>query len=189
MSKIIIRAIIIIAAASLIGIIINAINPDGISFKEKPVIIDSGKAYNLSGFRNDPYDTTSAKIPTALGYKEKNREGIYEPVKISIELAKQFYDLNALFIDGRSEADYKAGHIKGAINFPYTEFFAMPKEKKIELTRKFNKNGIVVAYCSGGKCEVSIDIAYELARLGFTSVNIYLGGYSEWESKGYPVEK
>jgi|GEM_PF-629161 rhodanese-related sulfurtransferase len=187
--KILISSIVIILAASVIGILINLMNPGGLGFKEKPVSEDSGTGYNLAGFRNDPYDTSDAKMPTALGYKEKNRQGIYEPVKITYKLAKQFYDINALFIDGRAEADYKAGHIKGAINFPYMEFFKMSQEKKIELTRRFNKNGIIVAYCSGGKCEVSIDIAYELARLGFTSVNIYLGGYSEWEKNGYPVEK
>ncbi len=189
MAKIIKKSLIIILAAAVTGILINLMNPGGLGFKEKPVVEDSGTGYNLAGFKNDPYDTSSTQMPTALGHKEKNREGIYEPVKITYHLAKQFYDINALFIDGREEADYKAGHIKGAINFPYMEFFKMSHEKKIELTRRFNKNGIIVAYCSGGKCEVSIDIAYELARLGFTSVNIYLGGYSEWEKNGYPVEK
>jgi len=31
-------------------------------------------------------------------------------------------------------------------------------------------------------------LAYDIAKLGFTSMNIYLGGYKEWEDAGHPVE-
>jgi len=36
---------------------------------------------------------------------------------------------------------------------------------------------------------LSIDLAYDIAKLGFNAVNIYLGGYKEWEAAGLPVEK
>jgi len=189
MIKIIKQAIIIAIIGIILGVFINLINPDGVAFKEKPQVIDSTGVYDLRNFRNDPYDTTGAKKPSLFGHREKNKQGFYDPAQISAELAKQFFDINALFVDGRPEADFKAGHIKGAINIPYEGFLKLTNEQKVELTKKYNKDGIIVTYCSGGSCDVSIDIAYELGRLGFTGVNIYKGGYSEWESKGYPVEK
>jgi rhodanese-related sulfurtransferase len=54
--------------------------------------------------------------------------------------------------------------------------------------KKYNKDGVIVVYCRGDKCEVSIDLAYEIARLGFNSVNIYRGGIKEWKEKGFPTQ-
>ncbi|CAN5412339.1 hypothetical protein BH10BAC5_BH10BAC5_18620 [soil metagenome] len=138
---------------------------------------------------NDPYDTSSTKKINPMSNRQLSSEGFYKPENIKIDLAKKFYDMNALFIDGRTDEEFKAGHIKNAIHITYEELVKMTKEEKIEKMRKFNKDGIIVCYCKGGTCEVSIDLAYEIAKIGFNSVNIYLGGYKEWEDKGYPVEK
>lgn len=148
------------------------------------------KSVNSSNMpMNDPYDTSSTKKINPMSNRQLMKEGFYKPENIKFELAKKFFDMNALFIDGRSAEDYKAGHIKGAINIIYEDLMKMTKEEKIEKMRKFNKDGIIVCYCKGGECEVSIDLAYEIAKIGFNSVNIYIGGYKEWEDKGFPVEK
>lgn len=147
------------------------------------------KANEMQLPMNDPYDTSGVKKINPMSNRQLDPKGFYKPENIKIELAKKFFDLNALFIDGRTPEEYKAGHIKGSINITYEELTKMTKEEKTEKFRKYNKDGILVCYCKGGKCEVSIDIAYEIAKNGFNSVNIYLGGYQEWEDAGYPVEK
>ena len=64
-----------------------------------------------------------------------------EAPRISLEDAKKDFDGGkALFIDTRSADQYKAEHIKGAINIPAAEFETryaeVPQDKKI------------IAYCS-----------------------------------------
>lgn len=192
MSKLKQILIILIIAAGL-GLIVNAINPKGI-----PLILEKNiykldtvsQKKNIGDFVNDPFDTTSnnqaAQISNAK--RKVNKEGFVEPENISENIAKIFFDKNALFIDARTKLEYDSLHIKGAINIPYNEFHNKPVPERAEVLRKYNKNGIIVVYCNGGKCEVSIDLAYDIARLGFNSVNIYRGGILEWKNSGYPVE-
>lgn len=187
------QILIILVLSIAAGLIVNAVNPKGVPLvmdvqkysKEK----DKNEKMSLKDdFINKPYDTTDNEKPF-MQSPRYNKDGFVEPQNIKLEFTKLLFDRNALFFDGRLPEDYKAGHIKGAINIPYEEFRKMNKEEKIEMLRKYNKNGIIVCYCIGGDCEMSIDLAYDIAKLGFTSMNIYLGGYKEWETAGYPVEK
>lgn len=188
-TKTIKQFIIILMLGTAAGLIANAVNPSGI-----PLVMDASR-YSTdksdsikNSFMNNPYDTSQKQTP-ALQNPNVTKDGIVKPQNIKIDLAKFFFDKNALFFDGRKPEEFAAGHIKNAVSLPYEEFSKKTKEEKTELMRKYNKEGMVVVYCGGGKCEVSIDLAYELARVGFTSLNIYLGGYKEWEDTGYPIEK
>lgn len=189
MAKTLKQIVIILVLGIIIGLIVNAINPKGI-----PLVMDT-KRYSTEQsdkmkeeFLNNPYDTTK-NSEAFMENPNKNKQGFVEPQNIKLDFAKVLYDRKGLFIDGRLPQDYNSGHIKGAINIPYEEFHKKSKEERTELFKGFNKNGIIVCYCIGGDCEMSIDLAYEIAKLGFNSVNIYLGGYKEWENAGYPVEK
>jgi rhodanese-related sulfurtransferase len=191
------QLLIIIAVGAGLGLLVNAVNPGGV-----PLILDKNiykvdiadsnkqKSNIPEGFVNDPYDTSSYKQGHNWQVKEKNKQGFVEPEqKISKELAKQMYDIKALFIDTRKKEDFDVLHVTGAINIPYEEFHAKPRQEQMSIMKKFNKDGIIVVYCKGDKCEVSIDLAYDIAKLGFNGVNIYKGGIHEWKSAGYPVEE
>jgi rhodanese-related sulfurtransferase len=191
------QLLIIIAVGAGLGLLVNAVNPGGV-----PLILDKNiykvdiadsnkqKSNIPEGFVNDPYDTSSYKQGHNWQVKEKNKQGFVEPEqKISKELAKQMYDIKALFIDARKKEDFDVLHVTGAINIPYEEFHAKPRQEQMSIMKKFNKDGIIVVYCKGEKCEVSIDLAYDIAKLGFNGVNIYKGGIHEWKSAGYPVEE
>lgn len=185
------QILIIVIISAVLGLVANAINPDGVKLiLEKNIYaadtVRQKKSYG--DFINDPYDTNSNKVHKNVLSGKMNKEGFIEPENISIELAKNLYDRKALFIDARTKEEYDSVHVKGAINFPYEEFRSKPYYQKQEAMKKFNKDGIIIVYCKGDKCEVSIDLAYEIARLGFTSVNIYRGGIKEWKEKGFPVE-
>jgi rhodanese-related sulfurtransferase len=142
----------------------------------------------IDGFVNDPYDTTSKKTNNNMLSGHMNKEGFIEPESITMELAKNLFDRNALFVDARNKEEYDSLHVKGSINIPYEEFRNKSVRDRIEIMKKYNKDGVIVVYCRGDKCEVSIDLAYEIARLGFNSVNIYRGGINEWKEKGFPTQ-
>lgn len=189
--KILKQILIIIILSCAIGLTANAINPRGVQLilDKNIYALDTAKQKKtLDGYINNPYDTNSKKVHNNMLSGKMNKEGYIEPENITLELAKNLYELKALFIDARIKAEYDSVHVKGAINIPYEEFIKKPLNEKREIMKKYNKDGLIVVYCKGDKCEVSIDLAYEFARLGFTSVSIYRGGIKEWKEKGLPVE-
>lgn len=191
MKKVIKETVIILVIVIIFAFIGNVINPKGISLfpDESRYKIDStSNNIDYSKVWNDPYDTTNNRVAILSG-GEMTKEGYIKPQNINLAQAKTLYDINGLFIDGRKREEYEKGHIKGAINIPYDEFMKLTVDERKEMMKKYNKNGVIVCYCDGGGCDVSIDLGYEIAKIGFNSVNIYLGGYSEWKSKGYPVEE
>jgi 3-mercaptopyruvate sulfurtransferase SseA len=189
MNKTIKHILIILIISIVVGLVVNAVNPKGISLVMDKSKYSTEKSDKLKeDFINNPYDTTKNDTPL-MQNPRLNEQGFVEPQNIKLDFTKLLFDRKALFIDGRLPVDYSAGHIKGAINISYEEFHKKSKAEKTEIMKGYNKQGIIVCYCIGGDCEMSIDLAYDIARLGFTSVNIYLGGYKEWENAGYPVEK
>jgi rhodanese-related sulfurtransferase len=182
---------IVITISILLGLIVNFVNPSGIPlFMDESRYSEETSSHLMEEFLNNPTDTTSKSLPMHTKRNpEKTKEGYIKPQNIKLDFAKILYDKNALFIDGRTAEEFNAGHIKNAINLPYTNFANKPEEEKIEIMKKYNKDGIIVCYCDGGSCDISIDLAYEIAKLGFNSVNIYLGGFKEWKDSGYPTNK
>lgn len=89
----------------------------------------------------------------------------------------------ATFVDAREAQEYAQGHIPGAVNIT-VEGFKSGKQKL-----SVPKGSLVVAYCSGGDCELSHDLAKLMSKAGFKKLRIYTGGFKEWDDLGQPVEK
>lgn len=177
MSKTAKEVFIILVASLVTGFIANLVSPKGI-----PIIRDDSNRYTI--------DTANVKEGFDLKKRGKlNKAGFYEPLNISVESAKQLFEENAKFIDGREDHEFKEGHIKGAANIPYKTFKDKTIEEKLEIMKVPDKEQVIVSYCSSDSCEMSIDNAYEMAKAGYSDVKIYLGGYKEWNKLGYPIEK
>lgn len=192
------QAFIIFIMAVVVGLTINATSSKRIPFftdytdKMKLDNTDSlaNVMKNANEFKNNPYDTTQKNKPLSYNNNPNlTKDGYIRPQKIKLELAKLLYEKNALMIDARQPEDYKSGHIKGAINISYEDYHFKDKDKLPELLKGLNKDGIIICYCKGGDCDMSIDLAYDIAKQGFNAVNVYLGGYKEWEDAGLPVVK
>jgi rhodanese-related sulfurtransferase len=91
---------------------------------------------------------------------------------------------NCLFIDARETYEYKEGHIKGAINFPFEQWDAYWDS----ISPLLNKNDEIVAYCGGLDCELSLFMARELKQLGYDKSYTFFGGWQKWNDAGLPVE-
>jgi rhodanese-related sulfurtransferase len=127
---------------------------------------------------NDSLKAAKQKVQDSVKNAEQE---IVKPVDIRLDFAKALFDKKYQFIDARDEADYNAGTIKGAINIPYHKLDDF--KPKLE---KMPKNKVYVCFCSSA-CDVSIDLAYAMAHMGFTRVYIFHGGWDEWKNAGYPV--
>ncbi len=95
-----------------------------------------------------------------------------------------FYKGAALFVDARSTADYKSGHIPGAISLPVDQF-----DEQIEsFLNRYPSDQPIVTYCSGRTCEDSHHLAELLSDVGFSDVRVFIDGFPGWEAEGYPIE-
>jgi rhodanese-related sulfurtransferase len=91
-----------------------------------------------------------------------------------------------VFLDARDEQHYEAGHIPGAYPFDHyhaEKYFASVLPICLQAQQ-------VVVYCHGGDCEDSKFAAIILRDAGIPKekLYVYVGGITEWESKGLPVE-
>jgi rhodanese-related sulfurtransferase len=116
---------------------------------------------------------------------EKNEIVLHNLEIGDIALAKKLYDSKKfLFVDARSRDNYNEGHIKGAVSLPVGQF-----DEKIEaFMEKYPPEKAIVTYCAGRTCEDSHNLAQLLLAFGYTEINVFIDGFPEWESEGYPIE-
>ncbi len=90
-------------------------------------------------------------------------------------------DKNGMIIDLRTTDEIKKGFIKGSVQL---DFLAKDAEKQID---KLDKNKTYYLYCAGGGR--SSDAAVYMEKHDFKRVYTLEKGFSEWEKKGFPIEK
>ncbi|WP_282785665.1 MULTISPECIES: metalloregulator ArsR/SmtB family transcription factor [unclassified Nocardia] len=83
-------------------------------------------------------------------------------------------------IDVRPHAEYRAGHIPGAINIPLSELAARLAELPTDRD--------IVAYCRGAYCVMAPD-AVRIAQRSGRDVKRLREGMLEWALAGLPVER
>jgi len=107
-----------------------------------------------------------------------------EPLMIDAGFAHcLFKNGQVIFIDARDTVDYNYQHILGSINIPYDY-----SEDYIDQIEQIDKETILVTYCSGGECDLSIDLADQLFfEYGFFNVLVFEGGFPIWKERGFPT--
>ena len=81
-----------------------------------------------------------------------------------------------VWIDVRSEEEFKSGHLQGSVNIPHEQIVERIKSVSPD------KNAPVNLYCrSGRRAEVALA---ELKKLGYTNVTNH-GGYQDLVKKGF----
>ncbi len=90
-----------------------------------------------------------------------------------------------LVVDARTSYEYEDGHIAGAVNLPYAAALADPGR----IAQLGEAGRPIAVYCSGGECELSMDLAKLMLEHGRKRVLIYEGGWPEWVSFEYPTAR
>lgn len=108
-----------------------------------------------------------------------------ENLEISLEEAVKLFRKNAaMFIDARPLEEYNKGHIKGAISFPYEE----ADRKFAQVMSAISEGNVIVTYCDGETCELSVDLAVFLRNTGYKKVRVLSNGWSVWRQNMLPIE-
>lgn len=106
---------------------------------------------------------------------------------VDLVTAKKLYDdRQAVFLDARSSAEYLASSIAGSVGISLMSVV----KGEVAIERLLNdKEKIIVTFCSGGECDVGVEMAKELLGRGYKNVYVLGEGYPGWEMAGYPVFK
>ena len=102
--------------------------------------------------------------------------------EISIDIAKNLFDQNMLFVDARSEEYYLEGHIPKAVCNDNLDTLIIKIEKQIAIDDGF------VVYCSDDDCGSSEELAYLLQEQGFSNIYLFNGGWKQWVDNNLPIE-
>ena len=84
------------------------------------------------------------------------------------------------WVDSRSEADYKVGHIPGAISLPY--------ERVTDDHKMLEEYDVIIVYGSDYNDSRADGMSKRLMDLGHEDVRTLTGGLRAWKSDGNPVE-
>jgi rhodanese-related sulfurtransferase len=197
----------ILATGSLLGVAQNALvrqgSPkDGLAWRYEVPKLDAldpatpvASAAATAAPSPSPSPSSSAPLPPdmndplGLGAASAGNfdvPDVARPLQIQISRVKQFFDAKeAVFVDARDASEYAEGHIPGAINLPYDDVVTDP-----ERLEKFDPKGKpIIVYCGGGTCELSMNLGFALVNAGKKKVLVFMGGWPEWSTSGFPVAK
>lgn len=103
--------------------------------------------------------------------------------RVDTMLAKNLFDQKVAFVDVRSEADYKGGHIAGAKNLSVKDGFTSDA-----LSAVVSKDKPVVFYCDGTLCAGSAEATKKAIEWGWNKVFYFRDGFAGWKRANLPIE-
>lgn len=119
--------------------------------------------------------------------KDKGLQPISPAEVMHLFRSDSYRDGQVVFVDARSEDEYRDGHIPGAWQLnPYH-----PERELGDVMTPCQAAAKVVVYCTGGECEDADSTAIVLRDAGVTASNLFVygGGYDEWTAEHHPIER
>jgi len=110
-----------------------------------------------------------------------------EWLELAPDQVRALFDQGAIFVDARLSAQYREGHVKGAISIPIWEAGVDEKVTELPFATQGDMSKPIVVYCGGGDCEDSHTLGSKLFQSGFTRVYVYKDGFPNWSRSGWPV--
>lgn len=96
-----------------------------------------------------------------------------------VEAVRLSNDRDARFLDVRTPADFKRGHVFGAVNIPAAKIDSSPKEiGKL-------KTAPLIVYCALGA--TAPGVVEKLRKQGVEEVYAMRGGINAWQNAGMPI--
>ena len=141
-------------------------------------------------------ENAEAVAHTADDYKYVATLGYFTPralpgaTVVDAKAVAQLLQAGATYVDTRTDAEFKAGHVPGAILVPYVE--KSPKEADYDASLdKFevaklgpDKAAPLIFACNGAECWKSFKASQAALKAGYTKVHWFRGGFPEWRSSG-----
>lgn len=134
---------------------------------------------------------TSTSTGTGADESAPPADGAAPPVLKTIDFltlrAELFGKPNVVLVDARDEGSFVNERIPGAVHLDAEAAEADPASADAALTG-VEKTNVLVVYCSGGDCDLSLRLGRLLAGRGYSKVFVFEGGITEWQDQGEPLE-
>ena len=138
---------------------------------------------SLNIFRSDSLSLIAQDLLIVESVEELNNDLNQGIIEISLEIAKDLFDKDILFIDARAEEYYLEGHIPGAIcNDDFDQLIK-------DIDNRMINNDFFVVYCSDDDCGSSEELAYQLFDQGYLNIYLFKGGWKQWTENSLPSSK
>lgn len=162
------QTVTILALAAILGLGLNLFTPNRIAYVGQ---------YRTLSTSNDPIVPPDA-VPG-------------DPPFIALSFAElEFNSGRVIFVDTREPKDFECGTILGSINIPFDYLPDEDLEKYLDSALGgVARDRMIITYCSGEECDLSLHLARNLQAFGYTRVYIFFGGSREWEKLGLPIER
>jgi len=100
------------------------------------------------------------------------------------EAYRLFREGRCVFVDARSEEEFREARVPGARLLTYDMF-----DESVSAFRDLiPRDTILITYCSAEGCGSSREVAELLQADGFTDIRLFTGGWDEWKQAGFPQE-
>jgi rhodanese-related sulfurtransferase len=161
----------IIVGGTILGTVVNGAAPWSIALIGEQRVLAQADDSALTALRR--HETSG------------DTSGINEPLSVTLSQARQLWTSGAsIFVDARPPYEYSDGFIPGAVNIPYEEIEYYRSE-----IAALPKDSVIVIYCAGESCDLSVHLGDALAEDGFTRVRVFFGGWVEWVKAEYDVDE
>lgn len=157
----VLQALLIILLSGVVGILYNAASSRGIS---------------LIGHWAEA-DSTGFLVP--LSYQEG------DSLITLAEAITKYQSQNTIFLDARYKEDYELGHVRGAINLSFDDFYGLLPE----VEERLSKEKEIVTYCGEIDCDISLFLGRLLKEEGYERVMVMVQGWEGWVNAGLPTSK
>jgi len=108
---------------------------------------------------------------------------------VDAKAVAQLLQAGAIYVDTRTEAEFKAGHVPGARLVPYVEKSAKDadfdaSQDQFDVSKLGDRNQELVFACNGAECWKSFKATQAALKAGYKKVHWFRGGFPEWRSSG-----
>jgi len=118
-----------------------------------------------------------------LAAKKVSPETVDGATTISTAEAKRLFDQGVAFLDVRSNRDWEAGRIPGAVHIELKK--KLNEESMAEL---FARDQPIVIYCNSIGCTRSSKASKKAVSWGYQKVYYYRLGFPDWKHHGYAIQ-
>jgi len=105
-----------------------------------------------------------------------------EPMRLAAAHAA-YLERRALFVDARSPAEYREGHVPGALNIPADEF----EHHFLDHLEEIEQAPAVIVYCSDSECGDAAEVAGRLLEAYLGPLYVFEPGWRGWLDAGAPA--
>jgi rhodanese-related sulfurtransferase len=182
------QAALVLLLGDVLSLAANALSPRGLKLDRDyfppatPALgaPASGPAAPPGPAPTDPYTAAAARLRAA------GLQPLPHAEVVALFQSPDAATQKVIFVDARDDEHYQAGHLPGAWQF----YHYRPAEYMEAVLPPCLLAEKVVVYCTGGDCEDSEFAARTLTQSSVAKEKlfIYVGGITEWETKGQPVE-